>query len=211
MRNVLLAAFMSLLLQATNAYALIDVQLLVGQRNGSLKTETGDADVAGTDLKAAVHLDPIPLIPVGFGVYASNATYKDTDSVKSLKGMEFGVEVTAWSPVEILGIEPYAKLGYTLVGAYEYKFNAPELFKELNVEDPSLDVKLGASGMRVAAGLKWSPIPLIALMLEVEQSNMKLSVDSIAKAVGLPDSASDVIKDADLNSLGIFLGVQVGI
>lgn len=210
MKNVLVVVLLCLIFRASEAFALIDVQLLVGQRNGSLATETGDADVEGTDLKAAVHLDPIPLIPVGFGVYAANATYKDTANIKSLKGAEFGVELTAWSPVEILGVEPYAKLGYTVVGAYEYKFKAAAL-EELGVEDPSIDVKMGASGTRFAAGLRWSPIPLVALMLEVEQANMKLSVDSIAKAIGLPDSASDVIKDADLKSTGIFLGVQVGI
>ena len=62
-------------------------------------------------VKLSIMLDPIPLVPVGFGAFMSTTDYK-SGGLDNFSGNEMGVYLSAWSPIEILGLTPYAKFSY---------------------------------------------------------------------------------------------------
>ena len=202
MKNLYLFGFIVSFMLTSPILALIDAQALVGQRNGTMKlSNDGSQDVSGSEVKIAAHIDPIPLIPIAFGVYMATADLGDAGSLKGLKGTEFGAEVMAWLPVGLAGFKPYVKIGYTPFGAYKGDYE---------VSGQKLSTAWGASGSRIAGGIKYSPLPLIALLFEVEQASMKLDFDEIKDAAGFsPDLLPN--DDSELSSLGIFLGLEVGI
>lgn len=203
MKNLYLFGFILSFMLTSPILALIDAQALVGQRSGTMKlSNEGSKDVSGSEIKVAAHIDPIPLIPIAFGVYMTTASLGDAGSLKGLKGTEFGAEVMAWLPIGIAGFKPYVKIGYTPFGAYTGDYE---------VEGQKLSTAWGASGSRIAGGIKYSPLPLVALLFEVEQGSMELDFDEIKDAAGVSADVSLPNDNSELSSLGIFLGLEVGI
>ena len=82
-----------------SSYALIDAQVLLGRRQMNLDMEGQVKDIPGSELHLAVHLDPIPLVPVAFGLSygminaSKTKTFNlatDTDfEVKEITGHDF--------------------------------------------------------------------------------------------------------------------------
>ena len=163
-------AIFTLAASSSQSLALIEGQVLMGQRSSS----SGELDYKGTENKLSVYLDPIPLVPVGFGVTMAQATVTTEvlGAEVEQKQSETTLDVTAWLPMGIAGFKPYAKLGYVVAGKYE----------------SSTDV----SGTKMAAGLRYSPLPLFGVMLELEKSAMKLG-------------------EASIDNMGILLGAYAGI
>ncbi len=186
------------------AWALFDAQVLTGNRSTAFKLAGISSTEAGSELKAAVHLDPIPLVPIGFGLSLGQSTWDKSTKLdfKSVDGFEIGLEVEAWLPIELAGFEPYAKVGYTVAGAYV-----------VTKEDPTLGTyKLAykPKGTYIAAGLKYKFLMRLGVMLEVEQGTRTLAFDEIKDLpVGL--DASLFKKDADATNTSFLLGVQAGI
>jgi hypothetical protein len=200
MKKGLLGLFCSgLIMMSSQALALVDGQLLVGQRSTSFDADSS-LDVSGQQVTIAAHLDPIPLVPVGFGAYLNTIDFDGDGSVSGIQGGEIGIEATAWLPLDVAGLTPYAKLGYTLAGGYvfDYELAGGQTFKSL----------YNPKGTRLAAGVKWSPLPLVALMFEVAQSDLELSFD---KLEDVPTSVTATQSDLDASGLGVLLGVEVGI
>ena len=111
---------------SNNSFALIDVQALVGSDSGTISGGNAFANggkTSGTVMGVAVHLDPIPLVPVGFGIGIGAPTLKSEDSGidETYTGFFVDLEVMAWTPIGFFGITPYAKLGYRAYGLYEMK------------------------------------------------------------------------------------------
>lgn len=203
MKNLYLIGIILSFLITSPSMALIDAQALVGKRNGTMKlSNEGSKDVSGSEVKLAVHVDPIPLVPIAFGVYMATANYDDVGSLKSLKGSEFGAEVMAWLPLGVAGFKPYVKIGYTPIGAYTGDYQ---------ISNTKVSTAWGASGTRIAGGIKWSPLPLMALMFEVEQASIKLDFDEIKDAANIPEGTSLPNDDSEISGLGVFLGLEVGI
>ena len=94
------------------------------------------------------------------------------------------MDLTAWLPLDIAGYEPYEKLDYIVSG--EYSSSVAGTSSNFN-----------ASGTKFAVGIKYAPIPLVAFMLKIEKSNVKLEADYA------PDSTAD--------ELEVLLGDAVGI
>lgn len=183
MRSSLLSLLtVSCLFISSSAFALISGEALIGTRSISFDNAALD-DQSGSEVKLSVMLDPIPLVPVGFGAYMSTTDYK-SGTLVDFSGNEMGVFLSAWSPIELLGLTPYAKISYTLLGSYSATLSGDS-------------VDLDPSGTRLAAGLQWSPLPLVALALEVEQSNIEFDIEG-----GTSQKSS---------GLGILVGAQVGI
>lgn len=160
----------SLFAFANQGYALIEGQVLMGKRTVS---QSGTDDVSAAETKISVYVDPIPLIPVGFG--ATLATLKpDTDGSSELK--ETSLDVTAWLPLGIAGFKPYAKLAYILAGDY------------------GSGVKV--SGTKFAAGLKYSPLPFVGFLLEVEKAAVETEYLGVS---------------SKMDGMAGFLGVAAGI
>jgi len=199
MKKGFLTLILGILFVSSEGFALIHGQALVGQRK--LKVKSGGESRTGQEFKLAVHLDPIPLVPIGFGAYLSATDYDVPAPVKSFLGTEIGLEVTAWLPVGIVGLTPYAKLGYTFMGGY---------VREVESTDGSYKILMKPSGTRIAAGLKWSPLPLIALLFELEQTEIALKQDKIKSSSDL--TGIDLgVADLKTESFGILVGVELGI
>ena len=205
MKQRCLALLLSVpLLLSSPAWALFDVQVLTGNRSTDFKLNGVSNKESGTELKAAAHLDPIPLVPIGFGLSLGQVTFDKSSelSYKALDGFEIGLEVQAWLPIELGGFEPYAKLGYTIAGAYVATF-----------EDATLGTyKLAykPSGTYVAAGLKYKFLMRLGVMLEVEQGSRTLAFDTV-KDLPSGIDASALSKDGTATSTSFLLGVQAGL
>ena len=191
---------------AGTAHALIEGELSVGQRDGTFKADGASGkSLTGTTVQLAGHLDPIPLVPVSFGLRIINETYSPTvakHGFKDLTSTAFVPEVSAWIP--LLGdIKPFARLGYTLVSAYKGRMEA-------SVAGATVagDVVYESKGVRLAAGVNYSFMPFVSLSAAVEQSSEKLTT-SEAKFAGV-DIKSQVA-DVSFNSTAILVGVKAGL
>lgn len=190
-----LIAAMMLLLPAGSSYGFFDAQALVGKRKG----DVGKTSVDGDELTLAVHLDPIPLVPVAFGLSLSHVNFSgESDPAKlsfdDIVGQEYVAEVMAWVPIGLFGFKPYGKVGYTVGGNYKFKGlvdagSPPSTDPESYTYTPA--------GTHLSIGLKWSPLPLIGILAEYKMSDQEL------KKSGRPT--------ADYKTSSLLFGVEVGI
>lgn len=188
---------------SSHALALFDAQVLTGKRSTEFKLSDSKATESGTELKAAFHLDPIPLVPIGFGISLAQSTWDKSDKLvtKGIDGLDIGLELEAWLPFDLAGFEPYAKLGYTLGGAYLVSY-------ENTLGDYKLAYK--PSGTYIAAGLKYKFLLRLGVMLEVEQSTRTLAYDTVKD---LPAALTDTVntKNIETTNTSILFGVQAGL
>lgn len=198
-------AALVLLLNATPAWAIFDAQVFYGQRNSTSKAKGAASDtIKGNELKAAAHLSPIPLVPIGFGASVSTVTYeKDEPSYKDFSGLEGSLEVTAWLPF-VPVITPYAKLGYIVFGGYAFESD----LVTPGAATTEMKTTFKPKGTTAAVGLRWSPVPLVGLMLEYDMRQVTLEADEV-KMNGLKVSAAG--SDLDVKSNTVLFGVQIGI
>lgn len=189
-------------LAASPAWALFNAQVLTGKRNANFKPDSGPSDtISGSELRAAVHLDPIPLVPIGFGLSLAQTAWDDDSSklgTTEITGTDIDLEVEAWFPLELAGLVPYAKLGYTIAGLYEAKFAT------IGGLNPRAQYK--PSGLSIHAGIKWEFLLRLGVMFEIEKATRKLAFDEI-KDGGVITSTPDIDED----STSFLLGIQAGI
>jgi hypothetical protein len=187
-------------LSASPAFALFNVQVLGGQRSATLKDDSGDVDVKGSELRVAAHVDPIPLVPIGFGVAFAQTTL-DGDGIKQIDGTDIDLEIEAWLPLEVAGLVPYAKIGYTIAGEYEAE---SEVLR-------GVKAKFTPSGASFHAGIKYEFLLRLGVMAEVEFANRTLDYDSISGTGGLPAGTVVTGNDYDQKSTSFLIGAQAGI
>ncbi len=205
MKNRLLSLLCLLPLWVSSpAWALFDAQVFTGSRTTDFKT-TGSAaeSLKGSELKAAFHIDPIPLVPVGFGLSLAQTNWDDASKLgygiyhfKNVQGTDVNLEIQAWLPIPGFGLVPYGKLGYTLAGAYTATFDT--------TGDPTL--ALSPSGSFIALGLRYEFLMRFGVIAEYEKASRKLGFDKIKD---LPDTSTKLSLDA--NSSSFLFGIQAGI
>ena len=193
---LLTAAISSL---ACPAFAFVDGEVAVGSRSGTWKPETGSsANISSTTIQMAVHLDPIPLVPVSFGLRLISDSYSTTiadHGVKSLTSQAIVPEVTAWLPLGSL--KPFARLGYTAVSAYK---------GTLEILSINAETAYSSTGPRMTAGVEFSPLPFISFTAALEHATEAL--ESKAVTVGaVPVLATKTA----VSTNAILLGAKVGI
>ena len=111
-------------------------------------------DLRGYSLVGRLHVDPIPIWPLSFGVTASWSDLRGDGSLaKSLKGYDLGVESEAWIPISRLDIFPFVRLGWTYFGDYKVKGNIDHSH-------------LKPEGFFYALGLKWYVLFKAAISVE---------------------------------------------
>jgi len=186
---------------AAPAFAFIEGEFSVGNRTGSFKSDgSSSKSLSGTSIQLAGHLDPIPFVPVAFGLRILNETFKPSvadHGLKTLTSTAFVPEVEAWLPLGDL--KPFARIGYTLVSAYKGSMDLGPL--------GSGDVAYKSTGTRLAAGINYSLLPLISFTAAFEQSNETFSVSDL-KISGVDKSQ---VPDVKFNSTAITVGVKAGI
>ena len=184
-------------------YSIFDAQLLGGQRTATLTPDGGNkTTITGNEVQASVHLDPIPLVPIAFGLGVAVPSYTKgtTDfTFDTFKGEELSFEVMGWLPTPGVSISPFIKLGYVFSGTYEAKY------KTVLAVDGTTTYKV--SGTDIAVGLNWSPLPLLGFLLEVDKRMETLKADKV-EIGGLSMAVTGNTKN---DSLSVLLGVKVGI
>lgn len=195
------------LLLASQSYAIFDAQAMIGKRSAKIEPNSGttSSNLSGNDIRVSAHVDPIPLVPVAFGLSYNMVSYPDDDAnftFTSFTGNEINLEVMAWFPFG--DFKPFARVGYTLMGAY---------IQESDLAQGPLTVKQKTTykpkGTPIGIGINYSLAPLIGILLEYDLLNTKLEADKLT--VGGTDSTITSSNDVKAGGSSIMLGVQVGL
>ena len=210
LRMIRVLALPLVLLHAGSAFALIDAEALVGKRWYVLGTDPNQ-HVAATEVALAAHIDPIPLVPVSFGLKVSSATLNESDlksgsnitSISTSTMMEAGLDVMAWIPLVPI-VTPYARLNIPVYGLWKTAGKAG--IPGGPSDDFTSDGRV--SGAQLSVGVKYSPLPLIAVLFEVNRAAENWKQQD-AKFAGQSQSADS--KTHTLNSNAVFLGLEVGL
>jgi len=198
------------LLHAGSAFALIDVEALAGKRWYKLDL-TPQQDVSATEVALAAHIDPIPLVPVSFGARVSQAALNTKDlknyygaaSVSTASVLEAGLDIMIWVPLVPI-FTPYARLNIPVYGLWKVAGSATN--GSATPRDFTHDARV--SGAQLSVGFKYSPLPLIGVLLEVNHAAESWK-ETESKVAG--QSLAVDAKNHVLTSNALFLGVEVGL
>ena len=186
------------------AWAIFNVQVLGGNRDAKFSGSGYTSDtLKASELRAAAHVDPIPLVPIAFGLGVSQTTFNDKSTklgIDKIDGVDIDLEVEAWLPLELAGLVPYAKVGYTVAGAYSFQATP------IGGVSPKFVYK--PSGVTLHVGLKYEFLLRLGVMAEFETGTRTLKFD---KATDVGNLNFSNLKDIDENSTSILIGVQAGI
>ena len=189
---------------SNHALAIFDAQLLIGSRTQNLNYSGIDKEATGSATKFAFHLDPIPLIPISFGVAIESTTYDVSISdhgLSELTGFHIIPEVRVWTPtIPGLGISAYAKLGFSLDAA------KGKTSQTIGGQEFSSDVTFVGQSTHIVPGIAYSPLPLISILLEYDigMGDWKKEGFDIGTV-----QVEEETKEA--NSSAFYLGLQIGI
>jgi hypothetical protein len=191
---------------STTAFGLIDGTLEVGKRNAKWAQDTDTSNISSQVARAALHLDPIPLVPIGFGLGVYSETWsvsKEDQGLSSLSSYSLVPEIVAWIPLG--DFRPSARVGYSIGTVYAGKASLPS----------ATGVNTGAmalvgTGLHAAIGMEWNlPIvPLLSLLAHYEYAmeNVKLAKDKVGD-----QDISASYKPVKLTSSAVLIGVKLGI
>jgi hypothetical protein len=127
---------------------------------------TNSSRVTGQGYKFALHLDPIPLVPVSIGVSTGTTDFNKTEfSVLPMTKAQLSLtslEVSAWLPLMPV-LTPYAKIGYVVDGQLKMDYEAPIA--------GGTDFHPDVLGADFALGVKYKLIPFVSLLVEVARGS----------------------------------------
>jgi len=198
-----LLAVSAISLYASSAAAFFDAEVLAGKRWYELSS-TPKTNVASQEVSVAAHIDPIPLVPLAFGAKIDAGTLNKgdlsaLDTIDTAAVFRAGIDIMAWVPLVPM-ITPYARLTVPVSGSWIVKGKA----------EGAIDVNSTAkiSGFDLGVGVKYSPLPLVRLLLEYGRGMEKYQQDKVT--VGGVSPAGG-LQSYDLNSNAFQLGVEIGI
>lgn len=196
--------FAATLLSASPAFAIFNVQVLGGKRSAEFDVEGAgsDYDKTGSELRFAAHLDPIPLVPIAFGLSFAQTTFEDINFAEGLTtpvtgkidGTDVDLEVEAWLPLDIAGLLPFAKLAYTIAGEYE-----------TSIDNTNTKIKYKPSGLNLSVGVKYEFLLRLGVLAQVEFGRRELNFDKSENALGA------TFNDVSTNTTSFLIGAQAGI
>lgn len=199
--------FLAMACVSTQASALVDAQFGLGRRNEKWDQDSKSSTTTSDLLKVAAHLDPIPLVPVSFGLalYSENWKVSETDQgLTSLKSYSFVPEITAWLPTG--DFKPYARVGYSILSAYTGK----AVVSTGAGTTTTGDIYLAGAGLHMGAGVEWSVpiVPMLSIFGELEYASetVKLAKDKVADI-----DISGSFKSVNMTSTAIIIGAKLGI
>ncbi len=187
-------------------YSLINVQGLAGMSKGKMTLNSEAFDLTGTSFEVSAILDPIPLVPVGVGLDLVAPQWKEkADENSTAKGLSVGGFVTAWSPISLLGLVPFAKMGMRLYSVYE--FSGKEGLSSITVP-----YSKAGTGWDFSIGLKCSLIPFLKALFQVHLSGEKFSEGGkiSGNVAGIPIEGMMGPK-LELSTTTFSVGIEAGI
>jgi hypothetical protein len=193
--------------------ALFDAQVLAGKRWYKLEGDDS-AKISSQELSVAAHLDPIPLVPVAFGLRAT-AGALTSDEVKSAYSMSkvdaaavtsLGLDVLAWIPL-VPVFTPYIRATIPVSATWGVKGDAAATVAGQSVYLPFAQTS-SISGPELSLGAKFSLLPLIKFSVEVNQASQKIKPEEV-KINNV--KVSDAGETVNLKSNALLLGIEVGL
>ncbi|MBC62310.1 MAG: hypothetical protein CMP11_07625 [Zetaproteobacteria bacterium] len=153
-----IATILFFFIYSNYSFAFIDGQILAGKRwYTTEENTTSKKDLSGTQTTFSTHVDPIPFVPVSFGLNWSQVVVEKSDFISSVSNAsteQLGIEVSGWFPLILF--TPYVKINYPVYSKFTVKNN-----DENNTTD---DGKL--SGLHVNIGVKYDLIPFVSILVE---------------------------------------------
>lgn len=200
-----LAAFSMLLAHASAAMALVDAQVLVGRRWYDFKEDGAKAKgVASPEVQVAVHVDPIPLVPVAFGLSATAGSPRKEDlGVDQAAVAQVFAEVQAWIPM-VPVITPYLRVRYPLQGTLATKSSVTDALTGLKADYANTYT---ISGPQVSLGAKVPALPLVKILIEAGRGSETYT----SKEVKVAGVTVDSKEKGELPSNTILFGIEVGL
>ena len=212
---VLLAACWGL--QAGTGFALVKAQLYYARGSGDFKPDHGGSKtLSASGTGATLLLDPVPLVPVGFGLSFSDQTFSPDladHGISELKGYLLAPEVQAWFPFLPMPLIPYGRLSWA-IGAYKAKGQIMAAGQALPT-----DFILTSRGTRIGIGAKFEPIPFplisLALLCELSRGFHSFKDRSSEIAAGLPaglsaDHFKSSLHRGSWSSNTVLFGIEAG-
>ncbi len=202
------AIFSALFLMSESSFAFLNFNGAVARR----WNETGSSgDKFGSKSDALIlsaHIDPIPLVPVSFGLMTSfekidNKDWGDGCGSAPL-WTDVGAEVKAWLPIPGTGISPFLGVRYFLWS--QMQANCTDTFENILTTSK---VTLSKDGLTFIPGISYHVAPLVSIfaMAEIFEGKLKAKVDNSSSTGGSFSGSSST--PYRFKSLG--LGVSVGI
>lgn len=207
MKHIILLTVLTL--TSTPAFALVHANFLLGNRSIKLKNPADSTEVkfSGVEYALGAYVDPIPLVPVGFGLTLFLSEPDDKSEVKDLRLFMVNPEIIAWVPFKLVGLKPYAKLGYTI--------GQLRLDSTTQVEGRSVELnKVLVKGVHANVGVKWAApsFGLVSIIAEVDFGFEKSNIDDF-KAASASDRqavAQTIERKENFTNVGYHIGVEVG-
>jgi len=195
------SALLGFVLSAGTSFGFIDGGVEYGVRQGTWQQGDSDHSISAQTIRVSGHLDPIPLLPVAFGlgIYSETWDAKAEDhGLKSLSSFSVVPEVVGWIPLE--PFKPFARLGYSVASGYSGK---------AVLGSGEGNVSFAGLGLHMGAGLEYivPVVPLLSVLAEVEYSAERLRM--VQDKIGGTEVPDDV-KTVDLKSTAILVGVKLG-
>ena len=139
---------------------------------------------------------------MAFGLSGHYTDYGDQGPYSDVTGYLVIPEIVAWFPIKLVGVKPYAKLGYG--------FGALTFAGTLSSSKFEGVAKL--AGMHTAIGVKWAPpgVPLLSIFAQFDLGFEKSEVADL-ELNGVSQTVTPVIKDKkDFKNQGFHIGVEIG-
>lgn len=213
---------LGLLGSSTSSYALFAIQGLYGQKTAKFSGALDGDDAEGTQMKFAAHIDPLPLpmITLGFGLsfslidYDVNGQQGISETVSSttyavpfteLTGYAAGPEIFFGVSIPTVDLMPYLRLTYA-ISAITGKGDVSVTDGVTIDTETSVDFAMVGAGLNYGIGVAYSPLPLLAILLEYEIAEDDMVTPSVDQGdISVPEL------EGKISGSSILFGVQFGI
>ncbi len=201
------------LLASSQAWAIFDAQVLAGKRWYKIEGDA-PAKISSQEVSVAAHIDPIPVVPVAFGLRATTGalTSNEVKSAYSLSKVDagatssVGIDVLAWVPL-VPVFTPYIRATIPVMAKWAVKGDTPTTTGGVTVDTPYAQVA-SISGPELSLGAKFSFLPLIKFSIEVNQASQKFKPDEV-KVNGV--KATDAGDSETVKSNAVLAGLEIGL
>jgi hypothetical protein len=208
--RVHLGFLLALLFLSQKAFALIDAQLLLGKRWAEFKTDSATSNVQAIETVVSAHLDPIPLIPVSFGLRLGYQDWNEDDfrGADTITSMDLGVEMMAWLPI-VPFVTPYGKAGYSFYTPFVNEYKGSSTIEGQTFESDYKQVYNGTA-IHFALGILYPVpvIPLLTFMFELGMSQGTMEVEELESNGAKVTLSSGEASDLDHTSTSASLGLR---
>lgn len=227
------------LLCAAGEAQAIALQIFGGSRSSTFEPEAADAEEGGSSSSSssspendeslavsdkfsgmefglAALVQPLPLVPVSFGISGITQHLKGknggADLKEEVKGFVLGGDLVAW--LELGVVQPFARFSYDLYSSHKYiaEFQAPTLGVAGGTSTTELEMQGRVRGYHGGIGLRFRSTPAIGAFIQMDFAKETLTIDRTAvmqDGFGWAEDVNDY-PDIQLNSQSFLIGVDLG-